>query len=74
MRRLLPRRDFAFLGKLTRRRATVKFVYRRLRQILATGDVDGLKPAPFPPAPAGARRHADLLQPFGQADDRARAV
>ncbi len=62
------------MGKFARRRAAVELVYRRLREILASGNVDGLQPAAFPPAPAGARRHANLLQPFGQTDDRAFAV
>ena len=63
-----------FLRKFARRRSPVKLVYRGLCEIRATSNVVRLEPAPFPPAPAGARRHANLFQPFGQTDDRARSV
>src|ERR1039458_5346731 len=47
----------------------MEFVNRLLGQILPASDVDGRQPALFPPAPSRAGRDADLLRPFGQADD-----
>ena len=44
--------------------AAMKFVYGFLGEVLPTGDVDGFKPAFFPPAPRRNWCHPDPLQPL----------
>jgi hypothetical protein len=51
------------LGKFTGAGAVVEFINRLLGEILPSGDVDGLEPALFAPAPGSACCHADLFQP-----------
>ena len=57
------------MGKLTGAGVAVKFINRFLGEVLPSGDVDGLEPALFAPAPGRAWRHPHLLQPSGKADD-----
>ena len=66
---LRARRHFINLGKFTGAGAAVELINRFLGEILPSGDIDGLEPTSFAPAPTSACRHPHLLQPSRQADD-----
>ena len=61
---IFSRRCFVFLCEFTGDHAAMKFVYGLLGEVLPTGDVDGFKPAFFPPAPRRNWCHPDPLQPL----------
>ena len=60
---------FVNLGEFARNRTPMKFINCLLGEILPTGDVDSFEPASFAPAPRCAWCYANLLQPFGKADN-----
>src|SRR6266436_9735428 len=68
---LLTSGDDMSLSKLAGNSATLEIVNCFLGEILPPTDIDGLEPTLFPPPPSRASRHADLLQPLCQADNRA---
>ena len=59
-----------YLSKIASNGTTIEFINSFLGEILPTGDVDGLEPAFFTPAPCGALSHTNLFQPFGETDNR----
>jgi len=58
------------LGEFACDCSVMKFVYGFLGEILSASDIDGFKPTFLSPAPGSAWSYTDLLQPFGQADNR----